>query len=170
MRICPSLVMASQNHWDPACKTGGDRSVVECWTHDWKVTGLIPGRRIFFSRVNFLFWLLFWYPFHPRVTTVAHWKGSSMCYCGNTGVEQPCTNQNSAKKCRQQVTARHTCTQPMRLQIKWHCKLVCGCTVDTECALVSHGISHVTTKQCQSHLDIRHLHCHMTVPDSGLLS
>ena len=43
-------------------------------TRDWKVEGSNPcwsGGRIFFSRVDFLCWLLFPYPFHPRVTTVA---------------------------------------------------------------------------------------------------
>ena len=42
-------------------------------TRDWKVAGSNPcwnGGRIFFSRVDFLCWLLFRYPFHPRVTTV----------------------------------------------------------------------------------------------------
>ena len=40
-------------------------------TRDWKVAGLNPHRsngRIFFSRVNFLCWLLFRYLLHPRVT------------------------------------------------------------------------------------------------------
>ena len=44
---------------------------------DWKVAGSNPcwnGGRIFFSRVDFLCWLLFRYPFHPRVTTVARKK------------------------------------------------------------------------------------------------
>ena len=43
-------------------------------TCDWKVTGSNPCRSggiIFFSRVNLLCWLLFRYPFHPRVTAVA---------------------------------------------------------------------------------------------------
>ena len=43
-------------------------------TCDRKVAGSNPcrsGGRIFFSRVNFLCWLLFWYVFHPCVTTVA---------------------------------------------------------------------------------------------------
>ena len=47
---------------------------LEHWTRDWKVVGSNPcwsGGRIFFSRVNFLCWLLFRYSFHPRVTTVA---------------------------------------------------------------------------------------------------
>ena len=37
-------------------------------TRDWKVAGSNPcwsSRRIFFSRVDFLCWLLFRYPFHP---------------------------------------------------------------------------------------------------------
>ena len=37
------------------------------------------GGRIFFSRVDFLCWLLFRYPFHPRVTTVARKKSRSFC-------------------------------------------------------------------------------------------
>ena len=60
-------------------------------TRDWKVAGSNPcwnGGRIFFSRVDFLCWLLFRYPFHPRVTTVAHKKSQSFC-----------------QKCRWQVTA-----------------------------------------------------------------
>ena len=43
-------------------------------TRDRKVAGSNPCRsdgRIFFSRVNFLCWLLFRYPFQPRVTAVA---------------------------------------------------------------------------------------------------
>ena len=56
---------------------GGDSSVIERRTRDWKVAGSNPcwnGGRIFFSRVDFLCWLLFRYPFHPRVTTVARKK------------------------------------------------------------------------------------------------
>ena len=65
---------------------------LERWTRDWKVAGSNPcwnGRRIFFSRVDFLCWLLFRYPFHPRVTTVARKKSRSFC-----------------QKCRWQVTAK----------------------------------------------------------------
>ena len=61
-------------------------------TRDWKVAGSNPcwnGGRIFFSRVNFLCWLLFRYPFHPRVTAVARKKSRSFC-----------------QKCRWQVTAK----------------------------------------------------------------
>ena len=65
-------------------------------TRDWKVAGSNPcwnGGRIFFSRVDFLCWLLFQYPFHPRVTTVACKKSRSFC-----------------QKCRWQVTAKHAYT------------------------------------------------------------
>ena len=51
-------------------------------TRDWKVAGSNPcwnGGRIFFSRVDFLCWLLIRYPFHPRVTTVARKKSRSFC-------------------------------------------------------------------------------------------
>ena len=51
-------------------------------TRDWKVAGSNPcwnGGRIFFSRVDFLCWLLFRYPFHHRVSTVARKKSRSFC-------------------------------------------------------------------------------------------
>ena len=63
-------------------------------TRDWKVAGSNPCRssvRIFFSRVDFLCWLLFWYSLHPRVTAVARKRSWSCC-----------------QKCRWQVTAK-TC-------------------------------------------------------------
>ena len=62
-------------------------------TRDRKVAGSNPcwsGGRIFFSRVNFLCWLLFRYPFHPRVTAVARKRPRSFC-----------------QKRRWQVTAKH---------------------------------------------------------------
>ena len=65
-------------------------------TRDRKVSGSNPcwsGGRIFFSRVNFLCWLLFRYPFHPRVTAVARKRPWSFC-------------QNR----RWQVTAKHAYT------------------------------------------------------------
>ena len=49
---------------------------------DHKVAGSSPcrsGGRIFFSRVNFVCWLLFRYPFHPRVTAVARKWPRSVC-------------------------------------------------------------------------------------------
>ena len=75
---------------------GGGGAGIAQWlerrTRDWKVAGSNPcwnGGRIFFSRVDFLCWLLFRYPFHPRVTTVARKKSRSFC-----------------QKCRWQVTAK----------------------------------------------------------------
>ena len=73
--------------------------------HDQKVVGSNPCRSggwIFFSRVNFLCWLLFWYPFHPCVTAVAHKRPRSFC-----------------QKCRLQVTAKHVYTLHMWLCMKW---------------------------------------------------
>ena len=72
---------------------------LECWTHDWKVMGSNPcwsGGKIFFSRVDFLCWLLFRYPFHPCVTAVARKRSWSFC-----------------QKCRWQVTAKHAYTLHM---------------------------------------------------------
>ena len=54
----------------------------------------------------------FQYVFHPCVTAVACTRSQSFC-----------------QKCRWQVTAKHTCTLPMWLWMKWHCKVVHGwCT------------------------------------------
>ena len=75
-------------------------------TRDRKVAGSNPcwsGGRIFFSRVNFLCWLLFRYPFHPRVTAVARKRPRSFC-----------------QKRRWQVTAKHAYTLRMWLCMKWH--------------------------------------------------
>ena len=87
-------------------------------THDWKVVGSNPcrsGGSVFFSRVNFLCWLLFRYPFHPRVTAVARKRSRSFC-----------------QKCRWQVTAKHAYLLPMWLWMKWHCNQVRGWMVYTE--------------------------------------
>ena len=99
-------------------------------TRDWRVTGSNTCRSggrifIFFSRVNLLCWLLFWYMFHPRVTTVAGKRSRSFC-----------------QKCRWHVTAKHTCTLRMWFCMKWH-----GCMVYTEraeTAAVSCGTSHAS--------------------------
>ena len=75
-------------------------------THDWKVAGSNPcwsSGRIFFSRVDFLCWLLFRYLFHPRVTAVACKRSWSFC-----------------QKCRWQVTAKHAYTLHMWLCMKQH--------------------------------------------------
>ena len=82
-------------------------------TRDWKVAGSNPcwnGGRIFFSRVDFLCWLLFRYPFHPRVTTVARKKSRSFC-----------------QKCRWQVTAKPAYTLRMWLLLNRASALVTTC-------------------------------------------
>ena len=110
---------------------------LEHQTRDQKVVGSSPdrsGRIIVFSRVNFLCWLLFQYPFHPCVTAVAHKISQSFC-----------------QKCRRQVTDKHTCTT--HNYVAWY-----EVTLQTDAWLydvhrtcakmmaVSNGISHVTPK------------------------
>ena len=82
-------------------------------TRDWKVAGSNPcwnGGRIFFSKVDFLCWLLFRYPFHPRVTAVARKKSRSFC-----------------QKCRWQVTAKHAYTLRMCILLNRASALVTTC-------------------------------------------
>ena len=84
----------------------GDSSVVRARTRDRKVAGSNPcwsGGIIFFSGVNFLCWLLFRYPFHPRVTAVARKRSRSFC-----------------QKRGWQVTAKHAYTLRMWLCMRWH--------------------------------------------------
>ena len=99
---------------------------------DWKVVGSNPcwsGGRIFFYRVDFLCWLLFRYPFHPRVTTIARKRSRSFC-----------------QKCRWQVTAKHAYTLRMWLCMKRHGAWLYGVhRICTEMAAVSCGTSHAST-------------------------
>ena len=103
--------------------------------------------RIFFSRVNFLCWLLFQYPVHPCVTAVTRKWSWSFC-----------------QKCRWQVTAKHVYNLRMWLCMMWHGALLydvhrtcaemaavwCGTTsVETEkkkryIKLVAHVESHAS--------------------------
>ena len=144
--------LANTSPWTSSlCHTGGEGvnnyvswgAEIAQWlerrTRDRKVSGSSPGRsggKILFSKFNFLCRLLFRYPFHPRVTAVARERSRSFC-----------------QNCRWQVTTKHACTLRMWLCMKRHCKLVHGCTLNTEraeTAAVSRGTSHVTTKQrCQ---------------------
>ena len=112
--------MHKDTHTYTHTHTLGSRQWSECWTCDRKVLGSSPGRscrRIFFSRVNLLCWLLFRYLFHPHVTAVTRKRSQPFC-----------------QKCRRQVTAKHKYTLPTWLWMKWHCKLVCGWMVYTELA------------------------------------
>ena len=109
-------------------------------THDRKVVDLSPGRssrRIFFSRVNLLCWLLFWYPFHPHVTAVAHKKSWSFC-----------------QTCRWQVTAKQACALHNWLCMKWH--MVHDCMVYTEWAEMAAVSRHQPCKN-QTVLQLHHL-------------
>ena len=122
------------------CDEGNDWNTVgmgiaqwlERRTCDWKVAGSNPcwsGRRIFFSRVDFLCWLLFRYPFHPRVTTVACIRSRSFC-----------------QQCRWQVTAQHAYTLCMWFCMKWHGAWLYGVhRTCAEMAAVSCGTSHAST-------------------------
>ena len=97
----------------PVKEGAGIAQWLEHRTRDWKVSGSNPcwnGGRIFFSRVDFLCWLLFRYPFHPRVTTVARKKSRSFC-----------------QKCRWQVTAKHAYTLRMWILLNRASALVTAC-------------------------------------------
>ena len=84
-------------------------------------------RRIFFSRVDFLCWLLFWYPFHPHVTVTCK-RPWSFC-----------------QKCRWRVTAEHAYTLCMWLCMKWHGAWLYGVhRTCAETAAVSCGTSHAS--------------------------
>ena len=99
--------------WHQYSKGAGTAQWLEHRTRDWKVAGSNPcwnGGRIFFSRVDFLCWLLFRYPFHPRVTTVARKKSRSFC-----------------QKCRWQVTAEHAYTLRMWILLNHASALVTTC-------------------------------------------
>ena len=100
-------------------------------TRDWRVAGSNPcwsGGRIFFSMVDFLCWLLFRYPLHPRVTAVARKRSRSFC-----------------QKYRWQVTAKHAYTLRMWLCLKWHGAWLYGVhRTCAEMAAVSCGTSHAS--------------------------
>ena len=101
-------------------------------TRDWKVAGSNPcrsGGRIFFSRVDFLCWLLFRYPFHPRVTAVARKRPRSFC-----------------QKCRRRVTAKHAYTLRMWLCMKWHGAWLYG--VHRTCAETA-AVWHQPCQRCK---------------------
>ena len=85
------------------------------------------GGRIFFTRVDFLCWLLFRYPFHPRVTAVVRKRSRSFC-----------------QKWRWQVTAKHAYTLHMWLCMKWHGAWLGVHSTCAETAAVSCGTSHAS--------------------------
>ena len=110
---------------------GGIAQWLERRTRDWKVAGSNPcwsGGRIFFSRVDFLCWLVFRYSFHPRVTAVARERSRSFC-----------------QKCRWQITAKHayTITYVALHEVTW--SMVVWCTQD----LGRDGCSFMWHQPCQ---------------------
>ena len=96
----------------------GDISAVRA-TDSWsKGRGFEERRENFLLRINFVCWLLFWYPFNPpppSPPTVTRTRSLSFC-----------------QKCRWQVTAEDTGALRMWLCIGWCCKLVHYCMVYTE--------------------------------------
>ena len=78
--------------------------------------------------VDFLWWLLFRYPFHPRITAVARKRSQSFC-----------------QKCRWQVTAKHAYTLRMWLCMKWSWCMVVWCTQN----LRRDGCSFMWHQPCQ---------------------
>ena len=123
------------NHQSINLRGAGIAQWLEHRTRDWKVAGSNPcwnGGRIFFSRVDFLCWLLFRYPFHPRVTTVARKKSRSFC-----------------QKCRWQVTAKHAYT--LRIE---PCFGI-GHNLSLMCQMTSEDIKHQLIIINQSE-DIKH--------------
>ena len=111
----------------------GDSSVVERQTHNQKITGSSPSRRIFFSESTFCADCYFIIHSTPMLLQEAHKRSWSLC-----------------QKCRWEVTVKHTCTRRMWLCMRW-CDMVHGCVVYTErtqTAAISCDTSRVTTKQC----------------------
>ena len=119
------FLVVSHGHWG-----AGIAQWLERRTRHQKVAGSKPcksSRRISFSRVTFLCWLLLLYPFHPHVTTVAY--------------KDPGHSAKSAVG---------------RLQLNTHAPYICGfawsdvvhgCMVyteRTEMAAVSCGTSHAS--------------------------
>ena len=85
---CRARHVLQDEGWRGAGGRGGihrGAGIAQCLerrTRDRKVAGSNPCwscGRVFFSRVNFLCWLLFRYPFHPRITAVARKRPRSFC-------------------------------------------------------------------------------------------
>ena len=73
-----------------------------------------------------LFWVFF--------ENISYCRNLKFCLCVcvyiyDTDIKKP---KIFCQKCRFQVTAKHTCTLPTWLWMKWHCKLVHGWMVYTE--------------------------------------
>ena len=140
--------------WACRVRGAGIAQWLERRTRDWKVAGSNPcwnGGRIFFSRVDFLCWLLFRYPFHPRVTTVARKKSRSFC-----------------QKCRWQVTAKHAYT--LRIEpcfgIGHNLSLICQMTSED----IKHQLNNCRVPIVQELCESRGGHPGLSVLTSLLVS
>ena len=77
------IILNSLDSFDKAlCRGAGMAQWLEHRTRHWKVAGSSPcrsGGRNFFSGVSLLCWLLFRYPFHPRVAAVERKRSRTFC-------------------------------------------------------------------------------------------
>ena len=119
-------------HWGISYLGAGLAQWLGCWTRDPKVTGSSPGRSG-----------------GKKISP----PGSAFCgdsYFSIYSTATECKRSRSfCQKCRWQVTGKHSRTLCMWLCMKWH-DMVHGCVEYTECgemAAVSHGSSHLTTKE-----------------------
>ena len=133
MLVTSLVPLSSHTMWNLTHLTHGSRdsSVVralDSWLKGHGIDSLRSGRRMFFSRVDFLCWLLFRYLFRPCVTTEACKRSLSFC-----------------PKCRWQVTVKHAYTLRMWLCMKWHSAWLYGVhRTCAETAAVSCGTSHAS--------------------------
>ena len=110
-QLCHRWLHHSLKNWQCLFSTSAvkeDSLLVECQSHDQKIASSNPGRScgiIFFSRVNFVCWLIRC-PFHPGVTTVACKRPQPFC-----------------QKCRWQTTPKHARTLPSKVGVG----LLCHC-------------------------------------------
>ena len=142
MRGCVISIFIEERIKTQSLKRSATGAGIAQWlerrTRDWKVAGSNPcwnGGRIFFSRVDFLCWLLFRYPFHPRVTTVARKKSRSFC-----------------QKCRWQVTAKHADT--LRIEpcfgIGHNLSLICQMTSEDIKHQLNNNNNKVSEQPCST--------------------
>ena len=130
-RIYTAEMPTSADRKNNCVANGSSTQWLERRTRDWKVAGSNScrcGGRIFFSRVDFLCWLWYRHPFHPRVTAVARKKSRSFC-----------------QKCMWEVTAKHAYTLRMWLCMKLYGAWLYGVhRTSAETAAVSCGTSHAS--------------------------
>ena len=120
---------------------------LECWTYDWKVTGLNPvGVAAEFSSLGSTFCADSYFGIRsthmlPHVKVAHKWCWT---FC---------------QKCRWQVTAKHAYTLHMWLCVKWHGAQLYGVHIAcAKMAAVSCGTSHASVVKYTTSLDIKKTH------------